>query len=412
MKRQGLVAKLADAYWVIPTACVAGAGALALLLIEFDEGLDRDGNAIAFAGGPDSARSLLAAIASSMLTLTALVFSITVVVLQLASSQFSPRVLRTFLHDRKNQVTLGLFTATFVYALVALRAVRGEDGVGDRFVPGITTSVAFTMVLVSVGLFIAYIHNITQSIRVSHIIDRISSETESAIAQFGGDGSTTRATPLFLRSPAPHVISAPDRGVLTGFDEKSLVRCARDAAGWIEIPHPIGTFVPGGGPLAYLHATGEHDVQVIGAVFSLAVERSMEHDPAFGFRQLVDIAERALSPGTNDPSTAVQCLDQLHHLLRRIAETELPTGVFTDHDGNVRVVASTPAWEDYLGLSFDEIRLWGGGSLQIHRRLRLILGDLLDVVGPSQLDSVLEQIALLDATAAAKLPESERNRVG
>lgn len=412
MTPQGLRAKLTDAYWVIPAACVAGTGALALLLIEIDEGLDRGGNAIAFAGGPDSARSLLAAIASSMLTLTALVFSITVVVLQLASSQFSPRVLRTFLHDRKNQVTLGVFTATFVYALVALRAVRGEDGVGDRFVPGITISVAFAMVLVSVGLFIAYIHNITQSIRVSNIIDRITTETERAIAQVGGDRSTPRATPPVSRSPAPHVVSAPERGVLTGFDEASLVRRARDAAGWIEIPHPVGAFVPAGAPMAHLHATGEHDVEAIGAAFTLAVERSMDHDPAFGFRQLVDIAERALSPGTNDPSTAVQCLDQLHHLLRRIAETELPTGVLTDDEGSVRVVASTLAWEDYLALSFDEIRLWGGGSLQIHRRLRLILGDLCDVVGPSQLDSVLEQIALLDATAAAELPESERNHLG
>ncbi len=173
--------KLTAPYWVIPAVCVVGAGGLAALLIEVDKRLERERLTVAFTGGPESARSLLGAIAAPMLTLTALVFSITVVVLQLASTQFSPRVLRTFLQDRQNQLSLGVFAATFVYALVALRAVRGQDGLVDRFVPGITIAVAFGLVLVSVALFIAYIHRITQSIRVSNIIDRISTETQSAI---------------------------------------------------------------------------------------------------------------------------------------------------------------------------------------------------------------------------------------
>jgi len=176
-----LLERVRSAFWFVPATCVVAAAGLALALVQLDEKLQRDGGGVAFAGGPESARSLLSAIASSMLTLTALVFSITVVVLQLTSSQFSPRVLRTFLRDRQNQLTLGVFTATFVYALMALREVRGQDGLVDLFVPGITISVAFGLVLVSVALFVAYIHHIVNSIRVVTIIDRIRIETESTI---------------------------------------------------------------------------------------------------------------------------------------------------------------------------------------------------------------------------------------
>jgi len=411
VSRRDLRTKLTEPYWVIPAVCVVGAGGLAALLIEVDKRLERERLTVAFTGGPESARSLLGAIAASMLTLTALVFSITVVVLQLASTQFSPRVLRTFLQDRQNQLSLGVFAATFVYALVALRAVRGQDGLVDRFVPGITIAVAFGLVLVSVALFIAYIHRITQSIRVSNIIDRISTETESAIDRV----SAQRGTRVRRDRPAgvaqPQVIRAARRGVLIDLDESALVTMACDAGGWIDVPHRFGTFAPAGATIAFVHAPREVDEAAAQNAFSLSVERSMDHDPAFGFRQLVDIAERALSPGINDPSTAVQCLDQLHHLLRVTAAADLPTGVVEDRDGEVRLVVATRRWEDYLSLSLDEIRVWGGRSLQVHHRLQALLHDLLADVGPSRRDDVLGQLALLDATATAQLPAAERQHL-
>jgi len=339
------------------------------------------------------------------------VFSITVVVLQLASTQFSPRVLRTFLQDRQNQLSLGVFAATFVYALVALRAVRGQDGLVDRFVPGITIAVAFGLVLVSVALFIAYIHRITQSIRVSNIIDRISTETENAIERVSAQGvaDVGRGRPAGVAQP--QVIGAARRGVLIDLDESALVAMACDAGGWIEVPQRVGTFLPSGATIAFVHAPGEVDEAAAQDAFSLSVERSMDRDPAFGLRQLVDIAERALSPGINDPSTAVQCLDQLHHLLRVTAAASLATGVVEDRDGEVRLVVATRRWEDYLSLALDEIRVWGGGSLQVHHRLQGLLQDLLSVVGPSRRDSVLGQLGLLDATATAQLPAAEREHL-
>jgi hypothetical protein len=152
----GLWRRVREGYWAIPAICVLGAAAVASALVQIDRGLQQRGFALVFAGGPDSARSLLSTISTSMLSLTALTFSITMVVLQLASSQFSPRAMATFLQDRQNQLTLGVFLATYVYALLALREIRGTEAPVDQFVPGLTIGTAFVLVLVSIGFFVAY----------------------------------------------------------------------------------------------------------------------------------------------------------------------------------------------------------------------------------------------------------------
>ena len=401
-----LLERVRSAFWFVPATCVVAAAGLALALLQLDEKLKRDGGGFAFAGGPESARSLLSAIASSMLTLTALVFSITVVVLQLTSSQFSPRVLRTFLRDRQNQLTLGVFTATFVYALMALREVRGQDGLVDLFVPGITISVAFGLVLVSVALFVAYIHHIVNSIRVVTIIDRIRIETESTIDRLAERDA--EAAPL---PPAPdgpvRDIAAARSGAVVAVDVDRLVRLAAEAHIVLRVVPQIGEFVPEGSPLLQAPVGANVDDAALGRAVQLDLERDTSQDIAFGLRQLVDIAERALSPGINDPTTAVQCLDQLHALLRRLGTRPLPTGAHTDRGGAVRLVVPTMGWDDYVALAFDEIRHWGSESLQVHRRLRGLLGDLLAVVEHERRPPLRRQLALLDERAA-DLPEVER----
>jgi uncharacterized membrane protein len=289
-----LLERVRSAFWFVPATCVVAAAGLALALVQLDEKLKRDGGGVAFAGGPESARSLLSAIASSMLTLTALVFSITVVVLQLTSSQFSPRVLRTFLRDRQNQLTLGVFTATFVYALMALREVRGQDGLVDLFVPGITISVAFGLVLVSVALFVAYIHHIVNSIRVVTIIDRIRIETESTIDRLAERGA--EAAPL---PPAPdgpvRDIAAARSGAVVAVDVDRLVRLAAEAHIVLRVVPQIGEFVPEGSPLLQAPVGANVDDAALGRAVQLDIERDTSQDMAFGLRQLVDIAERALT---------------------------------------------------------------------------------------------------------------------
>lgn len=367
---------MSDGYWPIPAACVTVAAGLAFALVRLDEGLQREGVSLAFTGGPESARSLLSTIASSMLTLTALVFSITIVVLQLASSQFSPRALRAFLRDRQNQLALGTFLATFVYALVALREVRGEDGVVDRFVPGVTITIAFALVIVSIGLFVQYIHHIAQAIRVVTIVGRIADEARRTVERLHpAEGSLQREPP----PPGEgRVVASRGHGTVTGVDVDRLVRVATDGDGVVTVVPCVGDFVPTGAPLLRVEGLEDRDDDLRAAI-ALAAERDSRQDVAFGLRQLVDIAERALSPGVNDPSTAVQCIDQLHDLLRRLVDRPYPPVVHRDDAGVVRAVVRQPDWEDHVGLAFDEIAHWGSDSIQVRRRLAAMADDLLTV---------------------------------
>lgn len=398
--------RLRDAYWLVPAALTAGALLLSVLLVRVDGRLQREGVALAFTGGPDSARSILSAIASSMLTLTALVFSITIIVLQLASTQFSPRVLRTFLDDRQNQVTLGIFTGTFVYALSALRSVRGQDGLTDRFVPGVTITAAFVLVLISVGLFVAYIQHITQSIRVATIIDRIGTDTDLELERSAlPEGKGVAARPP--ASDRSAVVRAGRRGVVLSIDHVALVHHAAEHGTWIEVAVRVGDFVPEGAPLAVVRGAGDQ-LERVEDCFAYGVERTIAGDAAFGFRQLVDIAARALSPGINDPTTAVQCLDQLHHLLRRLVVQPDPVGQAVDDAGIVRVTYPVVSWEEYLALALDEIRDAGASVLQVQSRIERMLRDLLTIAPPERVVPVEQQLSQLLRRRASDLATGER----
>lgn len=358
-----------------------------------------------FTGGPGSARELLSAIASSTLTLTALVFSVTVIVLQLASGQFSPRVLRTFLQDHRNQATLGVFLATFMCALLVLREVRGDDGTVDQFVPGSAVTFSFALVVLSIGFFIQYIHNITNSIRVIEIIDRVSRETADAIERVHPT-DTASAEALVLPRPS-RVVRSQSRGVVTSVAVDRLARLARRCDVAIAVVPRPGDFVASGMPLATVHgeaaALGDDEEHAICSSISLGKERDLADDPAFGFRQLVDIAERALSPGVNDPTTASQCLDHLHDLLRRLVDRPLPPRQVVSTDGHGCVIVPQPTWDDYVALALDEIRHWGADSIQIHRRIAVILDDLTTTATEDRL-AVLEERRRMLAARLADLP--------
>ena len=377
MSLQGLDLResIRSGFWAVPSVCVTGAVVLALGLVRLDRARSAE-VAYAFGAGPDGAREVLSAITTSMITFTGLVFSITIVVLQLASSQFSPRVLRTFLRDRQTQASLGVFVATFVYAVMVLRTVDSADG--DRFVPAIATTVAVVLLLVSVGVFVFYIHHVATSIQVSSIIEAISSETRRTLDRrypAGGASSTTIHPPPEL-SPTS-AVPAGRSGVVVRVDKRELVRLAAQAGVVLHSGVRLGQFVPEGAPpLLVAGDAGRLDVRRVVAAVRLAKDRSLEQDVAFGLRQLVDIAARALSPGVNDPTTAVQALDALHDLLRRLATRPLRTGVHTDDDGAVRLVLPPERLTDHLSLALDEISQYGRDSGQVRARLAGLLADL------------------------------------
>ena len=368
-------------FWAIPALCVLVAIALALLLVELDRAFEGDLR-YTFGAGPDGAREVLSAISTSMITFTGLVFSITIVVLQLTSSQFSPRVLRTILRDRQTQFSLGVFVATFVYAVTVLRTVDGGDD--SVFVPAVSTTVGLLLLLLSVGVFVSYIHHIATAIQISSIMEAIGAETRAVLEQ---------RHPVEERGPRPPrlppdalasaALPAPRSGVVTHVDHGALVCLARDADVVLRLGRFLGDFVAEGAPLVEVvgDPQGLDDAAVLAAV-TLSRDRTMQQDVAFGLRQLVDIGERALSPGVNDPTTAVQALDQLHDLLRRLATRSLGDGSHLDEDGRLRLVTPPETFDRYVSLALDEIAFYGEDSTQVRDRLAVLREDVLAAARP------------------------------
>jgi uncharacterized membrane protein len=369
------VRRLRDKFWALPLLCAVLAVLLGLGLTAIDDVLDTSLTVpFLFAGGPEGARALLAAIITSMISFTGLVFSITIVVLQLTSSQFSPRVLRTLLRDWIIQLALGVFVATFVYALVVLRSVRGTAQT-ESSVPQISVTVAFGFVLASVVVFLFYIDHVAQSIRAASIVDRIGEETR-AVLESRHPGDAEPRSPLPVPRAPGHRTHADGPGVVQQVDDQALLALAESHGVTICLLRAVGEFVPGGAPLVDVHGGGRPDEGALRAAVHVGKERALDEDVGFGLRQLVDIAERALSPGINDPTTAVQVIDQLHDLLRRLVTRPLLPRQCVDSSGGLAVHVPQPGLADLIGLAVDEIAHWGADDDRVQRRLGVMLRDL------------------------------------
>ncbi|SED14329.1 Uncharacterized membrane protein [Nocardioides exalbidus] len=367
--------RLRDKFWAVPLLCAALAGALGLSLTALDDWFDTSLTVpFLFAGGPEGARALLSAIITSMISFTGLVFSITIVVLQLTSSQFSPRVLRTLLRDWIIQIALGVFVATFVYALVVLRSVRGTAQT-EASVPQISVTVAFGFVLASVVVFLFYIDHVAQSIRAASIVDRIGEETRAVLESRYPQDAESRALRPVPRT-ASHRVTANRPGVVQQVDDEALAVLAEKDGTTICLLRAVGEFVPGGAPLLEVHGGRPPDDGALRSAVHLGEERALDEDVGFGLRQLVDIAERALSPGINDPTTAVQVIDQLHDLLRRLVTRPLAPRQTVDSSGRLAVHVPQPGLADLIGLAVDEIAHWGADVDRVQRRLGVMLRDL------------------------------------
>ena len=400
--------ELRESLWFIPGLFALAATIAALVLVAVDQALAEEGGAFPlFAGSPDGARAILSTIAASMLTFTALVFSITMLVLQLASSQLSPRVMRTFLRDRNNQVVLGLFIATFLYTLLVLRDVRSPTE-GEPFVPALAVWVAIVLAVASVAAFIHYIHHMAHAIQAGTVVRSIGRETRQHLdriyPQDIGRDAADGAGPTVDRAAGAvaALVRADQPGTLKLVDGETLLKAADDAGLVAEVLLNVGDFVPEGAPLVRVWGSPhlERDwgslEETIRKTLTIGEGRSMEQDAAFGFRQLVDVATRALSPGTNDPTTAVEAINELHDLLRRLATRAIPSPLRADEQGRLRLILPRPGWDEYIHLAIDELRVFGEGQLQIARRLRFLLEDLETVCPPEGRPVLADEILRLD----------------
>lgn len=434
MRLTALGESLRDGLWLIPILAIATAMAIATVLMVVDRTWPDLPSA--FHGDASSAQDLLSTIATSTVTVTTLVLSITIVALQLASQQFSPRVMRTFFRDRGTKFSLGIFLATAVYALFVLRAVVPRGQGRSEFVPGESISVAFALAVTALVTFVYYLNHVSHAIRVVHIIEAVAHETGAVIDDLpapdegdqGGhdlDGATARSDNTSgsgdgvgaggwpQRAADAVLCSDQPAGVLIVIDEDDFVDLARRCRVRIGFLRRVGDYLPRGLPLAEVWSDDGGPVELeTGELLrytGIGRERTMSQDAAFGFRQLVDIAEKALSPALNDPTTAVQCIDRLHDLLRRLAVRPDADGVYRDGDGQVRLVVPQYGWEDYVRLAFDEIRHYGAGSVQVHQRLRATIEDLLTVVTgePQRIEALAAQSQMLDRSAAVNFADDQ-----
>jgi len=368
--------------WFVPVMCVLAGVLVSVVTLAIDRAFGFDLIPRWLTGGPDAAMGILTTIAASMVSLATLVLTITMVVVQLAMGQFSPRIVQTFLRDTPSQLAIGLFVATFAHAMIAMREV-GFEGGGQ--VPGVAIAVGYVLVLTSIAMLVIYVDHIGRSLRVSALIELVGEDTRRLLDE-------TYAALPGLADPPPEEIVAPRSGVLVEVDHDRLVAIAMQADCVLHLRVPLGTFVPAGAPLIDVEGAPDRlDREAALAAVRSALERTMDQDVAYGFRMLVDMAERSLSESPYlDPTTAVQCVDRLHDGLRQLATKEIPNGEYHDDAGNLRLTIPSMDWDDFVHLAFDEIRMAGSGATQVSRRLLAALDDLLTIVTPPR-RTVLEQ---------------------
>ena len=393
------LATLADAarttLWPIPMLFVVLSLAAGVLLPRLDRVIESSVppaiKGYLFGGDPGAARDVLSAIAGSLITVTSLTFSLTVVTLQLASSQFSPRLLRTFTRDRQVQVTLGVFLGTFVYALTVMRTVRTSGEEVDSFVPQISVTLGFVATIGAVVALVLFLAHLVRQIRVEVILSDVRDDALATI---------DRVLPRRGAGPGPALPTVPRDAVqvparTTGFlakvDHVALVRAARECGAvvaldacpgdWVDEGTPVALAWPFGDPLTTEGRTLDADEVGDAVAHALMVfdERGGLEDATFALRQLVDVAAKALSPGVNDPTTAVHACGHIATILRDLATREdAPVALRQEREdgedssdddegpaqqeGAVRAMVPRRPFAEHVALGLDQLRSYGASD--------------------------------------------------
>ena len=400
-----LLLQITSGLWFVPVLCVVGGALVSFGTLAVDRAFNYEAIPSEFVGGPEAATAILSTIATSMVSLTALVLTITMVVVQLAMGQFSPRIVQSILQDKPSQFAIGLFVATFVHAMLALREVTSRpDGTGE--VPGVAVATAFVLVLASIAVLVIYVDHIGQSLRVSALVELVGRDTRKLLDRLYSDKGDVEGA----ADDAGQVVRSVESGVIVKIGFEQLVEEAKARGCTLELIPALGTFVPADSALFRVHgeAIGV-DAAALHRALIMKKEPTLDEDVAYGIRLLVDMAERSLADSPfQDPTTAVQAIDRVHDVLRQLVKRPFPDGRYRDTDGVVRLVVPTMTWEGYVHLAFDEIRMAGAGSPQVARRLRAALNDLRSLAPPDRAGVVEEQLQLLTrATRAAIGDERE-----
>ena len=385
-RRRAIRDYLAGALWVLPTVSVLVfllAGAV-LSRVEVDEGSPLA--SLAFQGTADDARSLLIVVSSTMITVTGLVFALTIVALQIASGQYSPRLLRNFMRDRGTQLVLSIFVGAFAYSTAGLYTVGVQGGGQEAFVPRLAVSGSLALALASVGVLIYFIHHLAHSIQIDTIMSGVEREAISVIDEvYPGEPRYREAEELCPEPPVEAVgLPSARSGYLQAVYPEPLVRAAVRHDLVIVLARQVGEHTVAGTPIAWAwrRSAGQPPPgadalqEAVGDGVQIGFERTMVQDVGFGIRRLVDIANKALSPAINDPYTGVQAVHHLSVLLVRLARRRLGDWTIHDAEGVLRVAVPRPRFPDYLRLGTAQIRRFGAAEPALTRSLIVLLRDV------------------------------------
>jgi uncharacterized membrane protein len=361
---------------------------------------------------PSSASTVLSAIVGSTAALTGFVVTVTVLVVQMATGTFSARYMRLWYRDRMLKAVLAVLVGTLAYSFELLRRVESD------FVPDIGVTIAGLLLLAGLLLFMLYLDRVLHRMRPVAVAALVAESGRDAFEAVVAAAASPDA-PHFVagafesgREPALRILS-PRAGSIQAIDGEGLVHWARKHGCLLVLPHVVGDFVPAGASLIEVHGEPpDRSQRELDGMVALGMERTLEQDPAFAIRIMVDIANLALSPAVNDPTTAVQVIDHLGETLRLIGTTDL-AGRSKDlgDPGRGSVVMHTRRWEDYLALGVTEIRDYGATGMQVNRRLRAMLEELRDTVRPEYRRAVEDELARLAQSVAqtwARSPDLDR----
>jgi len=406
-------------FWFVPSLTVAASIAAAIGLVRWDsegspEWMDRWPRL--FGAGAAGARGMLSTIAGSMMTVVGITFSMTLVTLALASSQYTSRILRNFMRDRVTQVVLGIFAGIFSYCLIVLRTIRGGEENG--FIPSLSVTFGVVLAIGGIAVLIFFIHHIASSIQASNIIASVAGETMKAVERLfpgragrGNEGDAEDRS--FLRSRRTwQAVPAPSTGYIQSIDTAALLRAGRKHETIVRMESGVGEFVVAGRAIVSVardDAPTEAIVADVQKAYGIDRYRTVEQDAAFGIRQIVDMALRALSPGINDTTTAVTCLDYLAAILARLSSRRIPSPCRRE-GGVLRLIGVGPTYASLVAESFDEVRVSAEGNVAVLLR---ILGAL-ETLGGLEADpgrrSVLREHVAAIAETAARTIASPRDR--
>jgi uncharacterized membrane protein len=377
-----------NSLWVLPALSIPLALVTVSLLTRYEEAIGSHSQT-----SPETARTIMSTIAASIFTLVALVASALLVTVQLASAQITPRIIGMVYRSAYLKWGLALFVFTFTFSMGVLVRI-------DETVPHVATVLAGYSFLLDLALFVFFIDAVGKTVRPSSAVRAVAlvgREVISKIYPSRHEQGAAVHTPIKTVSDEPRrtVLSEVDGAVLA-FDLKGLVLLAERSNCLIELVPQVGQFIADGDPLFRIYQGGENlsDERLRDSV-AVGLERTLDQDPMFAFRIIVDIASKALSPAINDPTTAVLAIDQIHHLLRDVGKRYLAEGCEADRNGQVRLLYRTPDWEDFLQLGTTEIRMYGDDSIQVQRRLRAMLEDLIATLPERRARIMHKELALL-----------------